>query len=237
MEHWKENDLNALASLADEQAFFDYCAAEVRRMDFDCCSYGMALPLPVTRQKIVIYNNYPVPWWDRYVQENYAHVDPTIRHAVTSTAPIVWSDQSFASAPALWDDVRAHGLQVGWGQPTRDRSGTIGMLTLSRAADAIGRDELVAKSARMLYMAQLLMVGMTGLVLTKLLPESRARLTPREVEVMRWTADGKTTYEISRILVLSISAVNFHINNAVVKLDATNKTQAVVKAAMLGLLS
>ncbi|EGF33678.1 hypothetical protein IMCC9480_3149 [Oxalobacteraceae bacterium IMCC9480] len=37
-------------------------------------------------------------------------------------------------------------------------------------------------------------------------------------------------------MIISVSTVNFHINNAIEKLNAVNKIQAVVKAAMLGLL-
>lgn len=236
MEQWKEEDLHALAHLHHAEDFFDYCVSGIGQLGFDSCSYGMALPLPVSNPGIVIYNNYPTRWWERYSQANYVEVDPTIRHAVSACTPIFWSDQSFASAPDMWEDVKSHGLCVGWGQPVRDRTGTVGMLTLARGGEQVSAHELAKNVPRMLYMSQLLMVGLSALVLPALAPEANARLTPREREVMRWTADGKTSYEIGRILSLSLSAVNFHIANAIVKLNAVNKIQAVVKAAMLGLL-
>jgi len=61
-------------------------------------------------------------------------------------------------------------------------------------------------------------------------------LTEREVSVLKWTAAGKTSAEIGIILGISTRTVNFHITTALTKLDAVNKTQAVVKAVMLGLL-
>ena len=61
-------------------------------------------------------------------------------------------------------------------------------------------------------------------------------LTARETDVLKWTADGKTAYEISRILNISESTVNFHIKNIMLKLDCANKIQAVAKAALIGLL-
>jgi LuxR family transcriptional regulator len=61
-------------------------------------------------------------------------------------------------------------------------------------------------------------------------------LTAREVEMLRWTADGKTSGEIAQITAISERTVNFHLNNAVEKLGAANKTAAAVKAAMLRLL-
>ena len=61
-------------------------------------------------------------------------------------------------------------------------------------------------------------------------------LTLREREVLAWTADGKTAYEIGMIFGIAERTVKFHLQNAVVKLDAMNKTHAATKAAMLGLL-
>ncbi|MDO9046340.1 MAG: LuxR C-terminal-related transcriptional regulator [Methylobacter sp.] len=66
--------------------------------------------------------------------------------------------------------------------------------------------------------------------------EADAKLSNREIAVLRWTADGKTSGEISRILNISERTVNFHINDVVTKLNAVNKTSATVKAAMIGLL-
>jgi LuxR family transcriptional regulator len=61
-------------------------------------------------------------------------------------------------------------------------------------------------------------------------------LTLRELEVLRWTADGKTSGEVGQIMHISERTVNFHVNNALSKLGAVNKTAGVVKAAMLRLL-
>jgi LuxR family transcriptional regulator len=68
------------------------------------------------------------------------------------------------------------------------------------------------------------------------MPELNAKLSNREIAVLRWTADGKTSSEISCILNIAERTVNFHINNVITKLNAANKTSAAIKAAMLGLL-
>lgn len=62
-------------------------------------------------------------------------------------------------------------------------------------------------------------------------------LTPREVEVMTWTAHGKTRVEISIILSISEETVKDYIENACRKLNAVNKTQAVSKAISFGLIN
>lgn len=61
-------------------------------------------------------------------------------------------------------------------------------------------------------------------------------LSSREIEVLRWTADGKTSADIAEIMSISERTVNFHVNCAVEKLGACNKTSAAVRAAMLGLI-
>ncbi|MGN6666559.1 MAG: transcriptional activator protein SolR, partial [Trinickia sp.] len=61
-------------------------------------------------------------------------------------------------------------------------------------------------------------------------------LTPRECEVLCWTGEGKTACEIGQILNISERTVNFHVNNVLLKLNATNKVQAVVKAIAMGLI-
>ena len=61
--------------------------------------------------------------------------------------------------------------------------------------------------------------------------------TDREIEVLRWTADGKTASEIADILNISERTANFHIANVITKLNAPNKTAAVIRAGMLGMLS
>jgi DNA-binding CsgD family transcriptional regulator len=62
-------------------------------------------------------------------------------------------------------------------------------------------------------------------------------LTPRERECLLWTADGKTAADIAVIVSISTRTAQFHISNAMHKLDAASKLQAVLKAYSLGLLN
>lgn len=61
-------------------------------------------------------------------------------------------------------------------------------------------------------------------------------LNEREVEVLTWSARGKTSEEIALILSLSARTVNFHIDNARDKLGVSTRTQAVVKALTVGMI-
>jgi DNA-binding CsgD family transcriptional regulator len=61
-------------------------------------------------------------------------------------------------------------------------------------------------------------------------------LTPRELETLRWTMEGKTAWEVGNLLGISERTAALHVNNATHKLDCVNKHQAVLKALRLGLI-
>lgn len=62
------------------------------------------------------------------------------------------------------------------------------------------------------------------------------RLTPRERDALGFAADGKSDWEIGVILGVAESTARFHLDNARRKLGAVNRTQAVAKMAVAGLL-
>lgn len=64
--------------------------------------------------------------------------------------------------------------------------------------------------------------------------KSASPLTDRERECLRWTAAGKTSVEIGRILDLSEHTVNHYLNNVARKVGAVNRTQAVAYAMRHG---
>lgn len=61
-------------------------------------------------------------------------------------------------------------------------------------------------------------------------------LSHREIEVLRWLAEGKSNQEIAAGLVLSLNTVKKHVSTIIGKLDAKNRTQAVLIARRRGLL-
>ncbi len=73
-------------------------------------------------------------------------------------------------------------------------------------------------------------------VRSKLAHGMASALTGREIEILRWAADGKTGKDIGRILDISLATVRFHLKNAMYKLDAANVSAAIARALMLDLL-
>ena len=68
-------------------------------------------------------------------------------------------------------------------------------------------------------------------------PETGIHLTKREREVLTWVRRGKTSSEIAVILDVAERTVNFHCDQAMKRLDVTNRTQAVAKAITEGLIA
>jgi len=61
-------------------------------------------------------------------------------------------------------------------------------------------------------------------------------LTPRELDVLRHLAAGKTNRQIAQELHLSLSTVKGHLERLISKLGVSDRTQAAVKAVELGLI-
>jgi DNA-binding CsgD family transcriptional regulator len=66
--------------------------------------------------------------------------------------------------------------------------------------------------------------------------ENDPHLSVREIECLRWVSIGKTAWETSRIVAISQRTVEFHLSNAVRKLEAKNKVHAAVIAVRAGII-
>lgn len=69
------------------------------------------------------------------------------------------------------------------------------------------------------------------------LQDSGQSLTPRELEVVGYIAEGLSNPEIAKILFLAPETIKSHVRNLSAKLGARNRTQAAVIAYRTGLLS
>lgn len=236
MRSWQEDILSIADSVHCENVVFKKIEFAARSLGFEHCAYGLRTPLPITNPRTITLNNYPAKWQDRYISENYLKTDPTVLHGCRTQTPLVWDDTIFVSARNLWEEAQSFGLCVGWAQSSLDALGVGGMLTLSRSSEGLSQSELASLEIKLRWLTIVSHQCLSRVFISKLM-ETQPALTARETEVLKWTADGKTSGEISDILAVSENTINFHIKNAVGKLQTANKTAAVVRAAMLGLLS
>jgi len=237
MKNWQEDQMQILLSMESEQQLLQKLILMTKELGFDYCSYGLRSPFPVSNPKTVMLNNYPDVWQKQYKDQNYLAIDPTIKRGMQSLLPFVWSNEVFSPAYEFWEEAQSFGLRFGWVQSSYDIHGIFGLLSLGRSNEKLSDTELLDKCPKMMWLTQIAHQTLSQCITPKLIPETEAKLSNREIEVLRWTAEGKTSSEIGDILNLSECTINFHINNAMTKLNATNKTAAAIRAMTLRLLS
>lgn len=236
MNSWAEDLLTALEQAHTQQGVFATIEKAAKALGFEQCAYGLRAPIPMSNPRVVMLNNYPKGWQERYSQAGYLQTDPTVQHCRKSQAPLIWSDQVFADAKEFWADAQSFGLKVGWAQSSLDAYGGGGMLTLCRSSEPLSKAELEDKQMKMHWLANVAHTAMARAITRAMRGDDHRPLTPKETDILKWCADGKTSSEIAEIMAISVNTVNFHIKNATSKLRSANKTAAVVRAAMLGLL-
>lgn len=236
MQSWFEQLICNLDSTKDEKEIYAYIAAAARDLGFEYCAFGLQFPYPLTSKRVVLLNNYPQVWQEHYQKQNYVNQDPTVLQGRRSNTPFLWNDGLFSDATDMWEEAQAHGLSQGWSQSSLDGSGAASLLTLARSNDKISALELQANESRMRWLVSVAHLSLSNVYQSDLRAQFNPNLTERELEVLRWSADGKSAGEISDILSISKNTVDFHIKNAVHKLRTSNKTAAVVRAVMMGLL-
>lgn len=237
MKNWQEDFLGITDTSQSEHAVFEKIEIAALALGFEHCAYGLRVPYPISKPKTLILNNYPTGWQHRYISEGYLETDPTVLHGRRTQIPLIWNTNVFSSAQKLWEEAQSFGLCFGWAQSSLDAVGVGGMLTLSRSREKLTSTELASQEIKMRWLVNISHLTLSRILTTKLVGESLPALTNREIEVLKWSADGKTSGEISILLAVSENTVNFHVKNAVAKLQTANKTAAVVRAAMLGLLN
>lgn len=140
--------------------------------------------------------------------------DSTVAHAKLSTSPLLCSDFNSAIYRSFWEDARTHGFHSGWAQSRRDAHGTIGLLILARSDENITFREPGKISVQITWLAQTAHEGILPWLAGKYKQETVTSLIAREIEVPRWSVDGRTTEDVSRIMSISYRTVNFYISNA-----------------------
>jgi DNA-binding CsgD family transcriptional regulator len=179
---------------------------------------------------------YPASWLARYLGMGYADVDPILREGFRRALPFEWRELEAGDAgeAAFLADAAAHGVGPhGYSIPVSTKHGHRGLfaVSFSRSAEEWAEFLAITQSA-LIHIANRL----HGRVVLELFGEDRPRLTPRELECLRWIALGKDTTAIATILSISPHTTRDYVKSVHYKLDCVTSAQAVTKAVKLGLL-
>jgi LuxR family quorum sensing-dependent transcriptional regulator len=162
-----------------------------------------------------------------------------IRRVRQSTMPFLWSEAPFDrtddAAARVMAEATEFGLVEGFAVPIFTTHGfqaivTFGAKQLSLSHDARAGLHLVAIYAH--ARARALTPGRTSGI-----KPGKPRLSVREIECLKWSSEGKSTWEISVILCLSEKTVEQYLGRAASKLGAANRVQSVAEALRQSLIS
>jgi DNA-binding NarL/FixJ family response regulator len=95
-------------------------------------------------------------------------------------------------------------------------------------AARLGAEPLLARIEALARRGRLDIAGVTQ-------SEGAAGLTPRELEVLRLVADGRTNQQIADVLFISRKTASVHVSNILSKLDVRTRGEAAAIAHRLGL--
>lgn len=218
-------------------AAIEHLTAVSANLGFAFFAYGVRSPLPICQPRIEMASNYPKAWQQQYQERDYAHIDPIVRRCTRVTTPVLWDAAGFAERDFA-DQAIAHGIRNGVSVSVRDAQGRLGMVTLARDQAPCTPQEFAHVEGSLSLLGQLTHAALVEKMVHRHhhRPPTTPSLSERELEVLKWTAEGKTSGEVATIMNITERTVNFHISNCIVKLDASNKLHAAVKAAMSGLL-
>lgn len=194
---------------------------------------------PLAPSEFFALDNSPEEFRDTQSDASIGRADPVMQHCKRQSVPIIWDQWTYVrqGQGPLWEQQARYGYCTGIAIALHLPDGKHFVL-------GVDRDKPVPTDSRELTRVvadlQLFAVMAQDAALRILTPPPAVTdtpaLTPRELECLRWTMDGKTAWEVGIILGISERTAVLHVNNAMHKLGCVSKHQAVVKALRLGLI-
>lgn len=182
---------------------------------------------------------YSPSWVDRYLQEDYARVDPVVLGCFRRFHPVDWKrlDWTGRSARAFLGEAIDAGVgNQGFSVPIRGPNGQFALFTVSHRASDSDWAKFTSE-----YTADLILIA--HFINQKALEIERGtdfqalqNLSPREVDVLTKLAMGLNRSQAAESLDISEHTLRVYVEGARVKLKAVNTTQAVARAIAEGIV-
>jgi DNA-binding CsgD family transcriptional regulator len=228
-------------SLSPDRATFEARLVKFARdLGFDLVSAALAIDRPGEQPFFEMIGNTPRGFLEASRNHDDAMRDPVVRRMKSSHLPFIYDQALYVgeSAADLWEQQAEFGYRTGVSMALHLPGGRHFLLGVDRA-QALPADD--AECTRLLADLQLLAAFTQETAVRVLGPASPLlapvpRLTAREREILQWTREGKSAWAVGEILGLSENTVNFHLRNAMRKLDTSSKHVAILRAISLDLI-
>ncbi len=179
--------------------------------------------------------DYPADWVEHYFNEQYLRVDPIMTRTPYMRRPYEWSELQNLDTEEnkFMDEAKDANLIRGFCVPIHGPFGEV--FAVSVSSDTKDKCHTVLQDTLQILAVQF---HSAYCRLNNLDPLKKppVRLTDRERECLLWSSRGKSSWDIGMILNLSEHTINFHISNAMVKLEAGSRILAIVKAIRMNLI-
>ncbi len=190
---------------------------------------GLPVPHDSEWHRAILHDGWSREWFARYESEGHFPHDPCAARSRLSAQPFFWhelpADGLTQRSRLVMDEAAEFGMKDGFCVPIRVP--LAGPAVVTAASDRLevppGAMPLIETLCVHLFRK------VSGLE-TKSDNDETSPLTPREREILQWSAQGKTNEDISCILGIATNTVERHQSNIRDKLDAINIVHAVVKA-------
>lgn len=210
-----------------------------KRLGFQTVAAVVVIDHLLGDAEFISVDNTPQAYLDEFETFESGRRDPVTQHCRRQSVPLIWDQSTYVrdGQGDMWEAQARYGYRNGIALALHMPEGRHFML-------GVDRDQPVppdpGELTRLVADLQLFAVHAQDAALRILLPaspESAApSLTPRELEALRWTMEGKTAWEVGALLGISERTAVMHVNNAMHKLGCVNKHQAVLRALRLGLI-
>lgn len=232
---WRRDCALRFKAMTTADEVFQELQQQTCHLEFDYYALCVRHPVPFTRPKISVRSSYPAEWLAQYQSENYYAIDPVLKRENYVHGHLPWTDELFVDAQPLWDGARDHGLLKGITQCMMLPNHALGFLSVSGRQQANGALDKEEIELRLQMLVQMALTTLLRFEDDMVMPPEM-KFSKREKEILKWTAEGKTSAEIAIILSISENTVNFHQKNMQKKFNAPNKTQIACYAAATGLI-
>jgi LuxR family transcriptional activator of conjugal transfer of Ti plasmids len=226
--------IDGLTASDNSDSFRAVLAKAGAALDLSCFAY---LSLPSRRgDSPELISTYPVTWTDHYLRQRYERIDPVIVKALATPEPFEWG-REFPSTRltkpqcTLLDEAAHFGIRCGFTVPIHDPRGPIAAVTFAADERRVTFQRCIEQHR---YVLQLMAMYFHAHARRRLTPNrvvDGVALSPRELECLEWAAQGKSAWEIGRLLNISRRTAAFHLDNARAKFDVRTICQAVAKLA------
>lgn len=221
------------------EEFRDEIVRFTQRLGFETVSAITIVDRGLGKADIITVDNTPDDFAEPYRDVRSARRDPVLQHCKRQSVPIIWDRQTYVASGAadLWEHQASYGYCTGIAMALHLPEGKHFLLGVDRdQALPHDPDELQRVVADLQLFAVHAQDAAVRLLAPADPPDFKPALTRRELEVLRWTLEGKTAWEVGAVIGITERTAVLHLTNAMHKLGCFSKHQAVLKALRLGLI-